>query len=227
MLVRNFFAFGFKKISGWLTGSFETFFTRNMLLSRELFTSKLFYFEILETWILFAFGFTKILRWLINWFEIFRNFLSSQLSTLKFLYLDSFLFGNYVISKFSKIWNFFHFKRTSRWAISWLEISCSGISLFTNVLALVAFRSKTLSFWNFAKFQVSFFFILKRFKGGSLANFTLSYSIFKVTFFNRITKYRSLLRFFFLFHFNQKIRKVPPTWGLSGLTNSLIRRFSN
>lgn len=65
--------------------------------------SKAVYFEILETWILFPFGFTKILRWLISWFEIFRNFLSSQLSTLKFLYLASFLFENHVISKFLKI----------------------------------------------------------------------------------------------------------------------------
>lgn len=63
----------------------------------------------------------------------------------------------------------------------------------------------------FCKISSFFFFILKRFKGGSLANFILSYSIFKVTFFNRITKYRSLLRSLFLFHFNQKIRKVPPT----------------
>lgn len=77
ILHSKFLCFRFRKISGWSIGSFETFFTRNMLLSRALFTLKLFYFEILETWILFPFGFTKISRWLISWFEIFRNFLSS------------------------------------------------------------------------------------------------------------------------------------------------------
>lgn len=139
----------------------------------------------------FCFGFTKILRWLISWFEIFRNFLSSQLSTLKFLYLASFLSENHVISKFLKIWDFFYFKKTSRRAITWLEIFCSGISLFTNVLALVAFHSKTLIL-KFCKISSS------KFKGGSIANFILS-SISKVTFFNRITKYRSLPCFSFSF----------------------------
>lgn len=184
--IRNFFVFGFRKISGWSIGSFETFFTRNMLLSRALFTLKLFYFEILETWILFPFGFTKISRWLISWFEIFRNFLSSWLSTSKFLYLASFSFENRVISKFLEIWNFFYFKKTSRRVISWLEIFCSGIFipeiylllefllliLFTNVLAVIAFHSKTLSFWNFANFP--FLLIFERFKDGSVANFILS-----------------------------------------------------
>lgn len=146
-----FWLLGFKKISDRLIGSFKTFFMGNTLLSRKPFTLKLFYFEILETWILFPFGFTKILRWLISRFEIFRNFLSSQLSTLKFLYLASFLFENYVISKFSKIWNSFHFKKTSRRAISWLEIFCSGISLFANVLALVAFPFENSVILKFCK----------------------------------------------------------------------------
>lgn len=108
-----------------------------------------YYLESCLLWNSWNLGFTKILRWLISWFEIFRNFLSSQLSTLKFLYLASFLFENHVISKFLKIWNFFHFKKTSRRAISWLEIFCSGIS------------------------RAPFLPIFKRFKGGSIANFIL------------------------------------------------------
>lgn len=215
----------FRKISGWSIGSFETFFTRNMLLSRKLFTLKLFYFEILETWILFPFGFTKILRRLISWFEIFRNFLSSQLSTLKFPYLASFLFDNYVISKFLKIWDSFHFKKTSRRAISWLEIFCPGISLFTNVLALIAFHSKTLSFWNFAKFQVPLLLIFKRFKGGTTFHAIYLIQFPKLLFLIELQNIAPSP--VFLFHFNQKNRKVSPTRGLSDLTNRSIRRFSN
>jgi hypothetical protein len=152
---------------------------------------------------------------------------------LKFLYLGSFLFGSYVISKFLCYEIFLQLEVSFPLILKRLQDErllaprsfCSGISLFRNVLALPAFYSK-IQFWNFAKFRISFLLILKPFKGSSLVNFIWfsmqfilsnceSYLLIEL---QNITN---------IFYFNKKIRKVPPTWRFWNLTNKLIQQFSN